>query len=133
MKNLTLYVLGVVLAAFGLLTLFLSGSVLFDLFGVRAKQGNYVLIIIWANFIVSFLYLFAAYGFIKQKRWTTMLLGIALVVLILGSIGLIIHINSGGIYEVKTPKAIAFRISVTLVFLVFSYFKITTKKQKSIK
>jgi small neutral amino acid transporter SnatA (MarC family) len=34
----------IVLAAFGLITMFLSGSNIFDLFGVRAKQGNYVLL-----------------------------------------------------------------------------------------
>ena len=129
MKKFTLYLLGTIIGAFGLLTLFLSGSVIFDLFGVRAKEGNYVLIIVWANFIASFLYLLSAYGFFKQKKWTTLLLGISIVVLVLGSIGLIIHINSGGIYEVKTPKAMIFRTGITLVFLVFSYFKITAKQK----
>ncbi len=129
MKKLIFYLLGTILGAFGLLTLFLSVSVIFDLFEIRAKQGNYVLIIIWANFISSFLYLFAAYGFFKQKKWTTILLGMALAVLILGFIRLIIHINSGGVYEVKTPKAIVFRIGITLLFLLFSYFKITAKQK----
>lgn len=130
MKNFTLYILGTIIGAFGLLTLFLSSSLIFNLFEIRAREGNYVLIIVWANFIVSFLYLFAAYGFFKQKKWTTLLLGSSIAVLILGSIGLIIHINSGGVYELKTPKAIVFRIGITLVFLVFSYFKITVKQEK---
>jgi len=30
----------VLLVGFGLLTLFLSTSVIFDLFGIRAKEGN---------------------------------------------------------------------------------------------
>ncbi len=133
MKNIILYLIGTVLGAFGLLTLFLSGSIIFDLFGIRAREGNYVPIVVWANFITSFLYLIAAYGLLKQKKKTILLLGISLVVLILGAIGLIIHIKSGGIYEVKTPKAIVFRISVTLVFLLLSYFKITLKQKKLIK
>ena len=131
MKNSTLYIIGTILGAFGLLTLFLSGSLLFDLFEIRAKEGNYVLLVVWVNFIVSFLYLFAAYGFFKQKKWTTIILWLSLTVLILGGIGLAFHINSGGIYEEKTPKAMIFRSSLTLVFLVFSYFKITSKHRKS--
>ncbi len=130
MKNSTLYLIGTILGAFGLLTLFLSGSLLLDLFEIRAKEGNYVLLVVWVNFIASFLYIFAAYGFFKQKRWTTPILWISLVVLILGGIGLAIHINSGGIYEKKTPKAMIFRTSLTLVFLAFSYFKITKKQLK---
>ena len=67
MKKAIPYFLATTLGAFGLLTLLLSTSVIFDLFGVRAKEGNYVLFVVWANFISSILYLFAAYGFVKSK------------------------------------------------------------------
>jgi len=127
MKNKIVYLIGAFLGAFGLLTLYLSGSILFDLFGMRAKQGNYVMLVIVANFIASILYLVATYGFFKQKKWTTWLLGIAMIVLVFGFIGLQIHINSGGLYEEKTPKALLFRTSLTLLFFLFSYFKITKK------
>ena len=63
------YIAAIVLIAFALLTLFLSSSVIFDWFGIRAKEGNYILLVVWANFISSILYLFAAYGFIKLKIW----------------------------------------------------------------
>ena len=131
MKKFTLYLLGTILAIFGLLTLFLSSSVIFDLFEIRAKEGNYVSLVVWTNFIVSFLYLSAAYGFFKQKKWTTKLLGLAVLVLVIGGIGLFFYINSGGIYEAKTPKAMVFRTGITLVFLFFSYFKLT-KIQKEV-
>ena len=61
--------LAVLILLFALLTLFLSGSVIFDLFGIRAKEGNYVLLVVWANFISSLLYLVAAYGLVVQKKW----------------------------------------------------------------
>lgn len=67
MKKLISYGIAFLLAAFGLLTLFLSASVIFDLFGIRAKEGNYVLFIVWANFISSIIYLIASYGIIKSK------------------------------------------------------------------
>lgn len=68
MKKLLPSLLAIFLIGFGLLTLFLSTSVIFDLFGIREKEGNYVLFVVWSNFISSILYLFAAYGFIKHKK-----------------------------------------------------------------
>jgi len=127
MKNIIVYLIGAFLGVFGLLTLYLSGSIIFDLFGMRAKQGDYVMLVIVTNFMASLLYLVATYGLYKQKKQTTWLLGIAMIVLILGFVGLQIHINSGGLYEEKTPKAMLFRLSVTFLFFLFAYFKITKK------
>ncbi|HOY40860.1 MAG TPA: hypothetical protein PLX60_03290 [Chitinophagales bacterium] len=128
MKKLIPYLLATILSAFGLLTLFLSTSVIFDLFGIRAKEGNYVLFIVWSNFISSILYLFAAYGLVKNKKWTTKLLAISSIILIVAFIVLQFYISSGGIYETKTVGAMIFRISVTLVFAIIAYFTISKKK-----
>jgi len=131
MNKYILYTSAVILTAFGLLTLFLSTSVIFDLFGIRAKEGNYVLFVVWSNFISSILYLFAAYGFIKNKNWTSILLGISTIILIAAFIGLQIHINSGGIYETKTIGAMIFRITVTLVFAIIAFFTINKQLNKN--
>lgn len=117
------------LAAFGLLTLFLSASVIFDLFGIRAKEGNYVLFIVWVNFISSIIYLVASYGFIKNKKWTTAILGISTLILINAFIGLIIYIKAGGVHETKTIGAMIFRITLTLIFAAVAYFTINKTKQ----
>lgn len=122
MKKILPYLFATLLAGFGLLTLFLSTSVIFDLFGIRAKEGNYVLFVVWSNFISSILYIFVAYGFIKNKRWTATLLVISTLILIAAFIGLKIHINSGGIYETKTVGAMIFRIAVTFVFAIIAFF-----------
>ncbi len=111
----------VVISAFALLTLFLSGSVIFDLFGIRAKEGNYVLLVVWANFISSLLYLVAAYGLVMRKRWPYKILIISVAVLSVALAGLFIHIDQGGLYETKTIGAMVFRISVTLAFTFFCY------------
>ena len=115
------------LIGFGLLTLFLSTSVIFDLFGIREKEGDFVWLIIYANFISSILYLLAAYGWIKNKTWTTRLLSISSIILILAFIGLFFHINSGGLYETKTIGAMIFRTSLTLIFTLISYYSIQKK------
>ena len=127
MKKYIPYISSLILAGFGLLTLFLSSSVIFDWFGIRAKEGNYVLLIVWANFISSLLYLISAYGFLKIKSWTFKTLLVATVILIVALIGLFIHIYSGGIYETKTVFAMLFRISVTIVFTAIAYLSINKK------
>jgi hypothetical protein len=118
----------VFLFGFGLLTLFLSASIIFDLFEIRIREGNYVLFIVWANFICSFLYLLAAYGFRRSKKWTTKLLISSVVILIIALIGLMIHIYSGGLYETKTIGAMIFRTSITIIFTLISYFTISKEQ-----
>ncbi len=128
MKKGTQYTTAIIMGAFGLLTLFLSSSVIFDLFGIRGKEGNYVLFVVWANFVCSIFYLFSAYGFMKLKKWTTLLLGISTILLVSAFIGLIFHIRTGGIYETKTIGAMIFRTSLTIVFTIVSYFTIVRKR-----
>lgn len=118
-----------VLIGFGLLTLFLSTSVIFDLFDIRAKEGDYVLFVVVSNFIASLFYLFSAYGFIKNKRWTQVLLGIASIVLIISFVSLKIYVSDGGVYEEKTVSAMIFRIILTVALTLIAYF--TIKKYKS--
>lgn len=113
------------LGLFGIVTLFMSSSVLFDWFGIRAKEGNFVPFIVWVNWMCGLLYLTAVYGILKKKTWSKFPLISALIILILAAIGLFIHIDYGGLYENKTLGAMAFRIGVTTVFLL-----ITTKTFK---
>lgn len=127
MKKYFPYLIAFIVAAFGLITLFLSSSIILDLFDIRAKEGNYVLFIVWANFISSILYLLASFGFIKGKEWTAKILSISLLILIVAFIGLKIHISSGGIYETKTIGAMIFRISFTLIFTAIAYFTLIKK------
>lgn len=110
------YVLAAVLLLFGALTLFLSTSVIFDLFGVRAREGNYVLVVVWANFIASILYVLAAVGVIAQRRWPAKELLAAVVVLVGAAVVFAWHVYSGGLYEQKTIGALAFRTLLTGAF-----------------
>ena len=129
MKKALPYSIAGILAFFGFVTLFLSGSVILDLFGIRAKEGNYVLFVVWANFISSILYLVAAVGFIKLKTWTLRPLGVSVLVLLLAFAGLFIHIYTGGVYETKTIGAMVFRIIVTSVFTALAYFMISKRNK----
>jgi magnesium-transporting ATPase (P-type) len=129
MKNLLTYLAAAALAIFGLATLFSSSAILLDLFSVRETQGNYVYFIVFTNFLVSLLYLVAAYGFVKNKFLALSLLLASLVILIVAFAGLWVHIWSGGLYEMKTMGAMVFRIIATFGFAVAAYF--INKKSKS--
>lgn len=75
-----------ILALFALLTLFLSSSIIFDWFEIRAKEGNYVMFIVWTNFIASLLSIIAAYSFIKGAKWTFNVLMVSFIILFSGFI-----------------------------------------------
>lgn len=128
MKKALPYIIAAIVAAFGLLTIFLSGSVIFDLFGIRAKEGNYVPLVVWANFISSIIYLLASYGLFKKKKWPVWLLTISALILVAAFIGLKIHINDGGLYESKTVNAMLFRIGLSVLIAVASYFLLKNKQ-----
>ena len=116
MKVTILKISAIILTLFALITLFMSSSVIFDLFGIREKEGNYVLFIVITNFICGFIYLVAAYGMFFGRTWTTRLLVFATSILTISFVGLIWHILNGGIYEQQTVKAMLFRIAITAVF-----------------
>lgn len=119
----------IILVGFGLLTLFLSTSVILDLFGIREIEGDFVLFVVWSNFICSILYLFAVYGFITLKNWTSSILGMASLILIISFFALNVHISDGGPYETKTVSAMVFRITLTIAFALIAYF--TIQKQET--
>lgn len=136
MNTLYFKIAACVLLLFGLVTIFAGGSVILDLFGMREKEGNFVLFVVWANFIAGYLYLIAAYGFFKRKAWTSMMLSAATWILIVAFAGLLIHIQNGGIYENKTIVAMIFRTTLTIVLLIVArkmnkQLSINTIKQKS--
>ncbi|MEO9021214.1 MAG: hypothetical protein ABI237_14445 [Ginsengibacter sp.] len=129
-SKIILYTSGAVIALFGIATLFMSISVIFGLFDIREKEGNYVLFVVVANLICSLLYLAAAYGFFTRQKWNTMVLNVAVGVLVVTFIGFAMHIHSGGIYEQKTISAMIFRTLLTVGFALIS-FKYISKENIS--
>lgn len=121
-KNKLLVAFSAFLLLFGLLTLFMGSSVLFDLFGIRELEGNYIPFVVVANVACAILYLFASVGLWKQKKWASVLLFVALAILIVTFIGIGIHIKNDGIYEVRTLKAMTFRTSITALLAIVSHF-----------
>lgn len=123
------YIIALTITAFALVTLFMSSSVIFDWFGIREMEGNYVPFIVWTNFIAAFLYLGSAYGLFKSKRWAFWVLMGTAAILFISLIGLFVHINLGRSFEMKTIGAMVFRIVLTIIFAAFVYYR-TIKRVK---
>lgn len=105
----------VLLSFFGLLTVFMASSVIFDLFGIREKEGNYVLFIVYTNLICGILYLLAAYTTWTKPKLSFKSLLISLSLLIIAFVAFLLYIQNGGIHEQKTVKAMLFRIVFTAI------------------
>lgn len=131
MKNYQTKTLVICLALFGAITIFAGGSVLLDLFDMRKREGNYVPFVVWTNFICGFIYLVAAYGIYKMQRWAAYLLFLAAAILLLVFVEFIIHIQRGGLYEVKTVYAMSFRISATLMLAILTYLLLVKKDRNN--
>lgn len=129
MRKLLTYMLVAILFLFGMITLFLSSSIFFDWFGIREKEGDYVLFVVIANFIASILYLFAGYGFLKNKLFTAKVLYLSVAVLVAAFAGLLVHVYSGGVYETKTIGAMGFRIALTFLLAIAAYFMISKREK----
>ena len=109
------------LILFGITTLFLSTSIIFNWFGIRTQQGNNVPLVVRSNFLSGVLYLISVFGLWAHKKWTIVPLLISFFVLIGAFLGLYVHVNSGGLYETKTIGALFFRIIVTMIFALLAY------------
>lgn len=119
--KLTRVILGLVIIAFGALTLFLSTSVLLDLFGIRERESPYVPAVVVANLIASLLYLPAGAGLLMKRRWSALLLATAVVVLLVGALLLAQHITTGGAYRTATLGALTFRTLLTSAFYLIAH------------
>jgi hypothetical protein len=119
----------IVLSIFALLTFFLTFSIFFNLFGIRESEGNYVLFVVIGNFICSLLYIMAAYGFWNKKKWTSRFLAMATALLAIVLIVFLFYINTGGLYEDKTIKALIFRLIITGFFWFISFKYISLLKK----
>lgn len=119
---------GSFLIAFGLISLFMTISIILDLFDMRAKEGNYVLFVVWANFVCGILYVISGFCFLYNKKIATFFLAVASIILVITFAELFYHINQGIVYETKTVAAMSFRTILTISMLMYSMKVFKTTK-----
>ncbi len=120
----------IALTFFGGLSIFLILSIIFGWLGIREKEGNYVLFIVYANLICGIIYLIAAYANFIKFRKTFLLLSVVIGVLLAAFIAFLFYINSGGIHEEKTIGAMLFRIGITIGVTLLSFYTINKNKKQ---
>lgn len=110
------------LALIGGMSVFMTSAIIFDLFGIRELEGNYVPFVVQANLACGIIYLYAAAMNHKFPRKTYTALIIALAILIITFAAALVYIKNGGIYESQMPKAMTFRTLFTAIMLYISYY-----------
>lgn len=114
-------ILSLFLSLFGIVSIFMTSSIAFDWFGIREMEGNYVLFIVYANLICGFIYLYAAYALWRNRKSAIWALGLSSFILLFAFVAFGWYINEGGVYELKTLKAMSFRTIVTVALGIISY------------
>jgi len=123
-KTIAIRVVTGIAIVFGLLTIKSGGQVLFGGSIYQKAAGNYVLFVVWFNFLAGFMYLVAGVGIWMRLRWAVWLsLLIAISTIIVFSI-LGMHILNGGGYETRTVAAMSLRSIVWISISIFSYYKL---------
>ncbi|MCO5291492.1 MAG: hypothetical protein M9959_07130 [Chitinophagaceae bacterium] len=118
------------LSLLGTVTVFMTVSIIFDFFGIREREGNYVLFVVYTNLACGILYLIAAYTIWVNPKLSFKQLVVSLFLLIIAFIVFQLYISYGGVYEKKTVYALLFRIVFTLMMTLIGW--LVSKKKKFI-
>jgi hypothetical protein len=125
-KTIAIWIASAVAIVFGLATIIFGGQVLFGGSIYQKAAGNYVLFVVWFNFLAGFIYLVAGVGIWMRQHWAVWVsLIIAIATIIVFSI-LGMHILHGGGYETKTVAAMSLRSIVWICIFIFCYRKSST-------
>lgn len=95
--------------AFGVLTLFKAGGILFGIEGAKQAAGAYVPFVVQFNFVAGFFYILAGAGIWLGRRWACPLAGVIMLGTLVTAAAFAFHLSQGGEYETKTVGALAFR------------------------
>lgn len=122
-SSIGIWIMTVIAVLFGLLTIKSGGQVLFGGESYQKAAGNYVLFVLWFNFIAGFFYLVAGIGIGLRQTWAVWLsFLIALATIIIFAL-FGIYIFQGGEHEIRTVIAMSLRTIVWSSIFIFSYRK----------
>ncbi len=98
--------------AFGLLTIYSGGQVIFGGAAAREAAGNYLPFVVWFNFIAGFAYVAASIGVLTAQRWAPRL------ALIIAAATIVVFLAFGALallglpFEMRTVGAMTLRTAV---------------------
>ncbi len=97
---------------FGIASIASGGNVIFGGEDARGWAGKAVPAVVWFNFLTGFLYIAAGLGIYLWQRWACWLASFLAISLIAVGAFFVIHVATGGAYEMRTVGALAFRTAV---------------------
>lgn len=108
----------IVSGAFGALTIYSGGAVLFVDGAARAAAGSYVPFVLWFNFMAGFAYLIAAYGLFRLRPWAVPV-SAAIAILSLAVFAAFgVYAIGGGAYETRTVVAMTLRCTLWIAIAI---------------
>jgi hypothetical protein len=111
-RGFRVWAISLVAVGFGLLTIKEGGTILFGDEVARSAAGNYVLFVLWFNFVAGFAYVIAGAGLWMQQRWGAWLAVTIAVATAFTFAAFGAHVYSGGAYEQRTVVAMSLRTLV---------------------
>ncbi|MFT5342438.1 MAG: hypothetical protein ACI9BH_001652 [Paracoccaceae bacterium] len=105
---------------FGVMTVFLGGSVLFGPAQAREMAGNYIHFVVWFNFLAGGLYIAAAIGLWRQETWAAGLAAFIAIATAVVALGFTVMVLRGQAFEMRTVAALAFRFGFWVVIAVLA-------------
>ncbi|MCG6534411.1 MAG: hypothetical protein L7F78_06900 [Syntrophales bacterium LBB04] len=112
----TIRTIAIFAGVFGVLTIKEGGSVLFG----GAEAGAYVPFVLWFNFLAGFVYIITAVGLWLHKSWAALLSVLLASTTAMVFAAFVIHVTSGGAYEMRTVWAMTLRTSVWTVIAILA-------------
>jgi len=108
---------------FGIMTIISSSAVLFIDGAARLAAGDYVVFVVWFNFLAGFFYVISGIGLWLEKIWAARLAIIIAALTVGVFIAFGIHIVMDGRYEMRTVIAMTFRslIWITIAAIAIRY------------
>ena len=97
-------------AIFGIVTIYSAGVIILDYGSSRELAGAYVPFVVWFNLAAGGLYIVAAAGIWRRRRWSAGLSVLIALATAVAAIPFALHVVGGGDYEIRTVGALAFRM-----------------------
>lgn len=120
-----IYILGTILIVGGVYTLYSTSVVLFNLFDRHLETVNYIPITQVCSFICSFIYIISGILFFRKGKLATTLLFIATIIMFVGYIGMLFHINDNKPFELSIIPEMLIRTTGTMLYAAGAWYFFT--------
>lgn len=117
--------LGIILIGVGVYSFYSSTSLLFSLFEPKNSNENFISITQYCIFACSFIYLICGVLFLLRDKMATTLLFIATIIMFVGYIGMLFHINSNKPFELSIIPEMLIRTTGTMLYAAAAWYFFT--------